>query len=191
VCMQAGATRQDPIQRSPCSEPDQPQVAELQLQLEAARKEVAQLRARLAAAAERAPEESWGLLAAERDRQAAALRAEDQRIASGNQGLQAAWKGMVDELKEQLKVRCCGIQRCWLQDLELSTRAGLSSSCSDCDGSSRYRNGSCGFTALCCLFFFSCYNDSTALLYALNALHAQSLSYVLQGSTDVWNLRIT
>jgi hypothetical protein len=41
--------------------------------------------------------------------------------------------------------------------------------------------------------FFARYNDSRQLyLYALNALYARSISYMLrQGSTDVWNLRIT
>jgi hypothetical protein len=50
--------------------------------------------------------------------QAAAARAEDQRIASSHQELQAAWKGMVDELKEQLKVRCRSVSFCQIQDLE-------------------------------------------------------------------------
>jgi sRNA-binding protein len=81
MCLQAGAPQLAFLQQ--CSEPAQRQVAEAQLQLEAARKE----------------------LAAERS-QAAAARAEDQRIASSHQDLQAAWKGMVDELKEQLEVKC-------------------------------------------------------------------------------------
>jgi predicted RNase H-like nuclease (RuvC/YqgF family) len=77
------------------SVPAQPQLAGMQLQLEATRREVAQLRAN-----QRQPEETCGQAAAER----AAARAEDQRIASGHRELQEAWKGMVDELKEQLKV---------------------------------------------------------------------------------------
>jgi predicted RNase H-like nuclease (RuvC/YqgF family) len=82
----------------------QASLATTERQREEARKEVAQLQARLDAT-ERQREEACRRLAAERA-QAAAVQAEDQRIASSHQELQAAWKGMVDELKEQLKVRC-------------------------------------------------------------------------------------
>jgi hypothetical protein len=73
-------TRTELVQVGSCIVPVQPVAAAMQLQLEAARKEVAQA-------------------------QAAALRAEEGRIASSHRELQEAWKGMVDELKEQLKVR--------------------------------------------------------------------------------------
>jgi chromosome segregation ATPase len=79
------------------------QVAEVQRQLEAARHAVADLRARNAAAA-RLRDNALEQLAAERAHNAA-LRAEEQRVAAGHKELQEAWKGMVDDLKEQLKVR--------------------------------------------------------------------------------------
>jgi hypothetical protein len=78
-CVQAGA------QLSLYSMPAQPQLAEMQLQLGAARKEVAQLQAN-----QWQPEDACGGLAAERA-QAAALRAEDQRIARSHRELQEAW----------------------------------------------------------------------------------------------------
>jgi hypothetical protein len=83
-------------QPSVCNGPAKPQLAEMQLQLEATRREVTQLQAN-----QRQPEVACGLSAAER----AAARAEDQRIASSHRELQEAWKGMVAEMKEQLKVR--------------------------------------------------------------------------------------
>jgi hypothetical protein len=105
VCLQLGAPPSVAVtQPSMCSGPAQPQLAEMQLQLEATRREVAQLRAN-----QRHPEETCGQAAAER----AAARAEDQRIASGHRELQEAWKGVVDELKEQLKV-IRGISDCHL-----------------------------------------------------------------------------
>jgi hypothetical protein len=77
----------------------QPPLAEMQLQLEATRREAALLQAN-----QRQPEDvRFGQHADERDR-AAAARAEDQRIASSHQELQEAWRSMVDELKEQLQV---------------------------------------------------------------------------------------
>jgi chromosome segregation ATPase len=91
----------------------QPQPAGMQLQLEIARKEVAQLQATLAST-ERKAEDADGQLVAERA-QAAAARAQDQRFASSHQELQEAWKGMVTELKEQLKVTswaACNVGDC-------------------------------------------------------------------------------
>jgi hypothetical protein len=63
---------------------------------------VAHLQAALAAS-ERQREEVAGQLAAERA-QASALRAQEGSIASRHRELQEAWKGMVDELRAQLKV---------------------------------------------------------------------------------------
>jgi chromosome segregation ATPase len=83
--------------------PSQPQLQVLQIELEATRREVAHLQAALAAS-ERQREEVAGQLAAERA-QAAAQRAQESSIASSHRELQEAWKGMVDELKAQLKVR--------------------------------------------------------------------------------------
>jgi hypothetical protein len=64
---------------------------------------VAHLQAELAAS-ERQPAEAAGQLAARRAR-AAPQRAQESSIASSHRELQEAWKGMVDELKAQLKVR--------------------------------------------------------------------------------------
>jgi chromosome segregation ATPase len=100
VFAQAGSSQLALGQQS--SVPAKPQLAVMQLQLGATRREVAQLQASLAST-ERQHEEACGQLVAERAR-AAALRAEDQRIASSHRELQEAWKGMVDELKAQLKV---------------------------------------------------------------------------------------
>jgi hypothetical protein len=53
----------------------------------------------------------------------------------------------------------------------------------------------CRFTASCCLLFLLVFLLLTTIaqlcLYALNELYARSISYMLQGSTNVWNLRIT
>jgi hypothetical protein len=81
----------------------QPKLQAIKGELEAARREVAHLHAALAAS-ERQREEVTGQLAAERA-QAAALRAQEGSIASSHRELQEAWKGMVGELKAQLKVR--------------------------------------------------------------------------------------
>jgi hypothetical protein len=96
-------TQTELVQVGSCIAPTQPQAAAMQLHLEAARKEVAQLQTGLAAT-QRQREEACVQLVAERA-QAAALRAEEGRIASSHRELQEAWKDMVDELKEQLKVR--------------------------------------------------------------------------------------
>jgi septal ring factor EnvC (AmiA/AmiB activator) len=94
------------------------QLDSLQGQLEAARQEVAHLHAALAAS-ERQRDEVAGQLAAERA-QAAALRAQEGSIASGHQELQEAWRGMVEELRAQLKVSggcsvacCCAAVDTW------------------------------------------------------------------------------
>jgi hypothetical protein len=82
--------------------PPPQQLAGMQRQLDVARREVAQLQAVLASP-ESQCEEACRKLAAERA-QAAALRTEERHIANSHMELQEAWKGMVDELKEQLKV---------------------------------------------------------------------------------------
>jgi hypothetical protein len=115
VCVQAGAPELALEQQG--SEPAQPQLAEMQLQMDAMKKEMAQLQA-TRAPTEQQPEVAAGQLAPEGGL-AAALRAEDQRIAGGHRELQEAWKGMVDELKEQLKVMR-GEHLVWkMQELEL------------------------------------------------------------------------
>jgi hypothetical protein len=91
------------------------QVAELRRQLEAGRREVAGLHARLADV-ERQRDNAREQLAVER-----ALRvqqaAESSGAAARNQQLEESWKGLADELKQQLKVRdepwliCCHLQQ--------------------------------------------------------------------------------
>jgi hypothetical protein len=96
---QGGLHSPPPLQSSA----SQLELQALQGELEAARREVAHLQAALAAS-ERGQEEVAGQLAAERAR-AAALRAEEGSIASSHRELQEAWRGMVEELRAQLKVR--------------------------------------------------------------------------------------
>jgi chromosome segregation ATPase len=97
----------------------------LQSQLEAARKEVEDLQASVAAAV-KLRDEARGQLLAERSEEAAA-RAGESRIAASHRELQEMWKGVADELKESikvsgafLKVACCGR---WAGYVVMSVRA--------------------------------------------------------------------